>query len=140
MSEHKNGLAQLAELAALAANVPQERRRAIESELRFPGNPKQDAAFAAGLAQASEFAARQSAEAAQPLCEIAAVAAAHVLYLEREYARVREQAMSPDFRAQLEAEAELIRAGKVTPIRAEEVIRELNEREEKSRGEPRNGD
>ena len=67
----------LARLAGLAATVSEERRRLLEGQLPLSHNPRFDAGVAVGLVRASEIVAEQQGEeAARPLQEIAAVAAA----------------------------------------------------------------
>jgi hypothetical protein len=123
MAEQNNDLAALANLAA---TVPAERRRALEGQLPFACNPRFDAGLVAGLARASQIVAEQQGEeAARPLQEIAAVAAARVLQEQHAYERLRQETGTAEFRAQLEAEAELIRAGQVTAIPIEDVMREM---------------
>jgi hypothetical protein len=117
----------LAALADLAAKVPDERRRALEGQLPFASNPRFDAGLAAGLAHASQLVARQQGEeAARPLQEMAAVAAARALAEQRAYGPVRERMLSAAARAEVEAEIERVKSGQVELVPVEDTLRELD--------------
>ena len=124
MPEQMNDLAALADLAA---KVPDERRRALEGQLPFASNPRFDAGLAAGLAHASQLVARQQGEeAARPLQEMAAVAAARALAEQRAYGPVRERMLSAAARAEVEAEIERVKSGQVELVPVEDTLRELD--------------
>jgi hypothetical protein len=118
----------LSALAALAAQVPEERRRLLEGQLPVADNPRFSRGLAAGLACALRLVVEQQVEeAARPLQEMAAVAAARALEEQRQYAELRQQMMSPAAREELEAEIERIKRGEVKLIPMEEVLREVEE-------------
>ena len=120
----------LAALADLATRVPADRRRALEGQLPFTCNPRFDAGLAAGLAHASQLVARQQGEeAARPLQEVAAVAAAHAMVQQRAYGQVREKLLLEAVRTEVEAEIEHIKNGQVELLPVEAALRELAEHE-----------
>ena len=119
---------ELSVLADLAAKVPEERRRALEGQLPFGDNPRFSRGLAAGLAHAVRVVTEQQGEeAARPLQEIAAVAAARALEEQQLYARLREQMTSPTTRQEVEAEIERIKRGEVKLVPMEEILREVEE-------------
>ncbi len=120
----------LAALAALASEVPSERRHALERQLPFTWNPRFDAGLAAGLAHASQFVARQQGEeAARPLQEAAAVAAARALAQEQTHVVLREKMLSGTVRDEVEAEIERIKTGRAALVPVEDALRELADHE-----------
>ncbi len=123
MSDANN---ELTALADLAAQVPEERRRALEGQLPPGDNPRFSKGLAAGLAHAVRVVSQQQGEeAARPLQEMAAVAAARALEEQRLYAELRKQMMSPAVREEVEAEIERIKRGEVKLIPMEEMLREV---------------
>jgi hypothetical protein len=104
--------AALAALAALAAEIPDDRRRTLEEQLPFASNPRFDAGVAAGLARALQLVqAEQGGQAAGRLQEIAAVAAAYALREQRVYAEWRTKSSTPEVRAEIDAEVARIEKG-----------------------------
>jgi membrane protein involved in colicin uptake len=117
---------ELASLASLADQLPEERRRQIERQLPVPPNPQSNVGMVAGLAHAAEIAASQSEDAARALREVAAVAAARAIAEKKAYEQARALFNTPAARAEVEAEVEAILSGNVRTYPLDDLLGEMD--------------
>jgi hypothetical protein len=128
MTEQDHERAGLTALAALANEVPKERRRVLEGQAPFGPNQHYDAGFAAGLAHALQVVrGAQGGQAVPALQEVAAVIAARTLWYRRAYEEVVAQWSTPEARAETEALLARIQNGEERMCSTEEIFRALDE-------------
>jgi hypothetical protein len=117
----------LDELAALARGLSPERRRELDKQLPFEDTPRISKLIVRALARVADSLEARSPEAAREVRELAAVGAARALHEEKELARIDAECRTPEFRAELEAQAKLVKAKKVPLVCVDDLLRELEE-------------
>ena len=117
----------LQRFALEASSIPEPRCRAIEDQLPWTWNDTHDTGIFVGLAIASEHLAHESSEGAACLREMAAVAAARVLWQRLVMLSQTAEPGSPAFMAGTEAHIEGLTSGRIKSIPADEFLREMED-------------
>lgn len=114
----------LAELAARAAHLPEERRTRLLAELPALLNIRFAQGVVEGLVHAAQVV-NGDTRVATDLHDCAAVAAAQLLEMERLYEEADKLTDTPTARAQIEAEIRRIESGQVKMVPFEDIVSEV---------------
>jgi len=117
----------LRDYAEVGNGIPESRRRELEEELPWTWDDKHDTGIFVGLAIAYEHSRRDGGEEGAHLRELAAVAAARVLWQRLVLLSLTAEPGTSEFLAGTEAHCEGMRSGRIKTIPAAEFIRELEE-------------